>query len=96
MSVLNPPENQSEHGHRFIVFRRAEQWFDTWVSIGEIVAPDAGTAFRKVVLRPRGKPGADVHGEYRVFPMEGAAHLGAELHLHLRDLDAAEPSERVA
>lgn len=66
MNALHPPENQSEHGLEFAVYRREDGKLNSWKALGTVVAPDLPS---------------DVHGEYRVFCMDDSAHLAAELQL---------------
>ena len=63
---------------------------DVWEEVGCTNAPDAGAAFRHVVVRatdPAVAHGPRV-GEYRVVTLADSAHLGVEY--SLRDLDAPE------
>lgn len=103
MSALKPPENQTERGQLYTVLRRDPSRMGSgfngevtaiWEQVGTCIAPDPGTAFRKVVLRPGEAVLSNVHGEYMAFGMDNTAHIAAEL--HLRDLEADDPTEQVA
>jgi hypothetical protein len=66
-----------------------------WIEIGCRNAPDAGTAFRELVLPPKHEAiERQQLGEFRVLPLDGSAHIAVEL--NLRDLDYKPPLEGTA
>lgn len=73
----------------WIVFRYDLQKM-SWEEVGVTHSGTAGDAFRELVLPPAYAAELPKAGEYRIFPLEGSAHLAVEF--NLRDLDA--PDER--
>lgn len=65
---------------------------DAWREVACTAAPDPGSAFRTVVLGANDD--RSPVGEYRIFQLEGHAHLGVEL--TLRDLAQEQNPKAVA
>lgn len=62
--------------------------------VGRTEAPNAGDAFRDVVMRPPGAA-AGRPGEYLVMPLVGSVRFGVELNLRVLEQDGKPPEPEV-